>query len=193
MINQCCMKQWPNAHAVFMSYIILNCSPVILYIPNGIVAKRKSFKFVNYVAEKAEFLKEVEKEWKNDVDGCQMFKVVKKLRNLKQAMKRLNWQNGYLFEKRNRVDTICDENGRIFEGKEVPKQFVNHFLKFLGINMLVLDIEDMTNMFVKRNSNNDALFMIMKISDKEVKETLFDINNNKAMEAPVEPLLKPKP
>ncbi|GKD74742.1 RNA-directed DNA polymerase, eukaryota, reverse transcriptase zinc-binding domain protein [Tanacetum coccineum] len=56
-------------------------------------------------------------------------------------------------QQRNRVDTICDENGRIFEGNDVPNPVF---------------------------SNDDAMFMIRDISDKEVKDALFYIGDNKA-------------
>nr|GEV71839.1 RNA-directed DNA polymerase, eukaryota, reverse transcriptase zinc-binding domain protein [Tanacetum cinerariifolium] len=69
-----------------------------LNIPKSMIARKKSFKFVNLVAEKEEFLEEVDKEWKHNVEDCQMFKVLKKMKDLKQAMKKLNWKNGNLFD-----------------------------------------------------------------------------------------------
>ncbi|GKD75465.1 RNA-directed DNA polymerase, eukaryota, reverse transcriptase zinc-binding domain protein, partial [Tanacetum coccineum] len=128
IINESFMKQWPNAHALFMPYIISDLSPVILYISNGIVAKRKLFKFVKYVVEKDDFLKEDEKEWKKDIDGCQMFKVVKKLRILKKAMKKINWKNGNSFEKpRNKevdmlkeyVDAVKEEEKLLYQKSKI--------------------------------------------------------------------------
>ncbi|GJT11650.1 RNA-directed DNA polymerase, eukaryota, reverse transcriptase zinc-binding domain protein [Tanacetum coccineum] len=46
-------------------------------------------------------------------------------------------------QQRNRVDAVCDENGKIFEGKEVDEQFVKHFQKFLGESK---DVEKISNM-----------------------------------------------
>ncbi|GJS68035.1 RNA-directed DNA polymerase, eukaryota, reverse transcriptase zinc-binding domain protein [Tanacetum coccineum] len=37
--------------------------------------------------------------WYTNIKGCNMFKVVKKMRNLKKALNDLNWKNGNLFEK----------------------------------------------------------------------------------------------
>nr|GEU35941.1 RNA-directed DNA polymerase, eukaryota, reverse transcriptase zinc-binding domain protein [Tanacetum cinerariifolium] len=43
------------------------------------------------------------------------------------------------------------------------------------------DIEDINNLCVKKVSSDDAMFMIREISDKEVKDALFDIGDNKAL------------
>nr|GEY60325.1 translocase of chloroplast 34, chloroplastic isoform X2 [Tanacetum cinerariifolium] len=70
----------------------------IVIIPNGLPRKKKSFRFVNYVADKSEFLDIVKKGWDMEIDGCNMFKVVKRMRYLKKALNDLNRKNGNLFD-----------------------------------------------------------------------------------------------
>lgn len=41
----------------------------------------------------------VQEGWKKEIDGCNMYKVVKKLKALKKPLNSLNWKNGNLFEK----------------------------------------------------------------------------------------------
>nr|GEZ33712.1 RNA-directed DNA polymerase, eukaryota, reverse transcriptase zinc-binding domain protein [Tanacetum cinerariifolium] len=71
-------------------------------------------------------------------------------------------------QQRNRIDAVCDENGNIFKGSEVAEQFVMHFQKFLG------DSKD-----VQKICSNEDANMIRKISDEEIKNAMFQIDNNK--------------
>ncbi|GJX59135.1 RNA-directed DNA polymerase, eukaryota, reverse transcriptase zinc-binding domain protein [Tanacetum coccineum] len=116
-----------------------------------------------------EFLPTVEKEWKKDVKGYAMYKVVKKLKTLKHPMKKLSWKNGDLTA---RVD-LCRENLRVWQKEMVQNphdssikmkeaewnlvadQFVQHFQKFLG-----------------PNENGTEL--------QTIKDAMFDIGENRA-------------
>ncbi|GJQ89910.1 RNA-directed DNA polymerase, eukaryota, reverse transcriptase zinc-binding domain protein [Tanacetum coccineum] len=71
----------------------------MVVIPGGLRKNKKSFRFANYIADKSEFLSIVEKDWKLNMEGFKMFKVVKAMKVLKKSMNRLNWKNGNLFEK----------------------------------------------------------------------------------------------
>nr|GEZ16884.1 RNA-directed DNA polymerase, eukaryota, reverse transcriptase zinc-binding domain protein [Tanacetum cinerariifolium] len=66
---------------------------------DGLSKKNKSFRCTNYVADKSEFLNIVKDVWKEDVRGCHMYKVVQKLKLLKNPLKIFNWKNKNLFEK----------------------------------------------------------------------------------------------
>nr|GEX91435.1 hypothetical protein [Tanacetum cinerariifolium] len=58
---------------------------------------------------------------------------------------------------RNRIDSIVDNNGAIIDGDQVPLAFIDHYTEFLGANSL-----------------------IREISDKEIKDTMFFMGDNKA-------------
>ncbi|GJX46348.1 RNA-directed DNA polymerase, eukaryota, reverse transcriptase zinc-binding domain protein [Tanacetum coccineum] len=62
------------AHGLFLPYVVSDHSPAILIVPKGLPKKKKSFR------------------------GCKMFKVVKKLKNLKKPLNELNWKNGNLYD-----------------------------------------------------------------------------------------------
>ncbi|GJV35562.1 RNA-directed DNA polymerase, eukaryota, reverse transcriptase zinc-binding domain protein [Tanacetum coccineum] len=87
MVNDGFMQQFEKADGVFLPYLISDHSPAIMTIPKGIIKKKKSFRFANYVIK--------------DLRGCQMYKVVQRLKILKKPLNQLNWQNGNLFEKAN--------------------------------------------------------------------------------------------
>nr|XP_043615711.1 uncharacterized protein LOC122587599 [Erigeron canadensis] len=79
---------------------------------------------------------------------------------------------------KNRVESICDEEGRRFEGQEVAEQFVKHFEQFLGRTDNVVPI--MEGIFDKVLKFEGALHMIRPVTDSELKDAMFSIGSNKA-------------
>ncbi|GJZ55587.1 RNA-directed DNA polymerase, eukaryota, reverse transcriptase zinc-binding domain protein [Tanacetum coccineum] len=83
-------------------------------------------------------------------------------------------------QQRIRVDAMCDENGKRFEGKDVAEQFVKHFHKFLGESKDVKKISNMKSLLQNKLTNEEASNMVREISDEEVKKAMFQIDDNKA-------------
>nr|GEX36878.1 RNA-directed DNA polymerase, eukaryota, reverse transcriptase zinc-binding domain protein [Tanacetum cinerariifolium] len=83
-------------------------------------------------------------------------------------------------QQRNRIDAVCDENGKRFEGSDVAEQFVMHFQKFLGESKEVKKINDIEILMQNKLSIEDAAFMIREVSDEEIKCAMFKIKDNKA-------------
>ncbi|GJR34281.1 RNA-directed DNA polymerase, eukaryota, reverse transcriptase zinc-binding domain protein [Tanacetum coccineum] len=73
-------------------------SSTVLTIPKSIPKKFKAFRFANYVVDKHEFKNIVKKGWEVEIEGCNMFRVVKKLKALKSPLNKLNWRKGNLFD-----------------------------------------------------------------------------------------------
>nr|GFD01638.1 RNA-directed DNA polymerase, eukaryota, reverse transcriptase zinc-binding domain protein [Tanacetum cinerariifolium] len=79
---------------------------------------------------------------------------------------------------RSRIETINDENSIRYDGDQVAMQFVKHFQNFLG---KVVAVEDYDLGRLKcKTVCDDAELMVMNVSDREIKEALFDICDNKA-------------
>nr|GEU32815.1 RNA-directed DNA polymerase, eukaryota, reverse transcriptase zinc-binding domain protein [Tanacetum cinerariifolium] len=72
MVNDEFLNKFINAIGVFLPYPVSDHNPAIMKIPKGIVKKRKSFRFANYVADKDDFLDLVKKGWVKNVRRCQM-------------------------------------------------------------------------------------------------------------------------
>ncbi|GJX73331.1 RNA-directed DNA polymerase, eukaryota [Tanacetum coccineum] len=81
-------------------------------------------------------------------------------------------------EHKYRVESICNEEGKRFEGDKVTDQFVKHFEEFLGKEVPVDPI--MNNIFRNTLSSEEAMLMERDVNDKEIKEALFDIDSDKA-------------
>ncbi|GKC16575.1 RNA-directed DNA polymerase, eukaryota, reverse transcriptase zinc-binding domain protein [Tanacetum coccineum] len=63
---------------------------------------------------------------------------------------------------------------------EVVEQFIKHFQTFLGGNGEDPIIEDAENLFTIKLSENEASAMTRDVTDLEIKEAIFDIDNDKA-------------
>ncbi|GKD76234.1 hypothetical protein Tco_1334516 [Tanacetum coccineum] len=193
---------------MFLPFLISDHSPSDIIIPKGLQRKKKSFRFVNYVADKTEFLDVVKKRWEVDIKGCNMFKVVKKMRYLKRDLNDHNWKNGNLFDivvvlkqqlkdvqnelkllhhtakikwlkegdknsaffysilrsrkNKNRVESICGEDGERFERSKVADQFVNHFQNFLRKANPVKPLSDLGDTTIKKLYKEVADSMIIE-------------------------------
>nr|GEU79955.1 hypothetical protein [Tanacetum cinerariifolium] len=254
MTNDSFVQLFQEANGVFLPYLVSDHNPAIMSIPRGCTKKKKSFRFANYVADKEEFLRLVKEEWKHEVRGCQMYKVVQRLKMLKKPLNNLNWHNGNLFERasklkgklkeaqsnvdadpfditkrqiamnlvnectkvaedelkllhqkakvqwlkegdknsayfqnilkarknKSRIVSICCEDGSRVEGEFVSAQFVKHFQNFLGTTYFVSPLSSMGDIVKLNLPEEEALDMIRDVSDKEIKEALFDIDSSKA-------------
>ncbi|GKD82445.1 RNA-directed DNA polymerase, eukaryota, reverse transcriptase zinc-binding domain protein, partial [Tanacetum coccineum] len=98
-----------RAYVVFLPYGISDHSPAILTCPQTLKAKKKSFRFENYVADKVEFQGVVNDKWNIEVEGFAMFKLVKRLKAMKPIMNNLNWKNWNLFDKVKKLKSSLDE------------------------------------------------------------------------------------
>ena len=63
-------------------------------MPDMIVKKRRSFRFMNFLAEKKEFYLTVKENWNEPVNGYAMFVLAKRLKNMKKHIRDLNRKNG---------------------------------------------------------------------------------------------------
>nr|GEU47494.1 hypothetical protein [Tanacetum cinerariifolium] len=99
MGNEEFINKFPNAHAIFLPYLIFDHSPNVIVLPNTLQIKKRSFKVHNSVADKAEFNPTILKHWNKEFEGCFMFKLVKKLKSRKRDLKQLTWKDGNIFDK----------------------------------------------------------------------------------------------
>ncbi|GKA39074.1 RNA-directed DNA polymerase, eukaryota, reverse transcriptase zinc-binding domain protein [Tanacetum coccineum] len=245
------IEKYENASARFHPFLLSDQ----MNIPNSLEKKHKSFRFSNYIADKKEFLDVVNKEWKCDSDGYKMYKLVKKMKNMKRPLNKIAWKDGNLFKKvktleenlkkaqiaveadsnnkyvkekmskilydyniaiideekllsqkakvkwlsegdRNtkyfhnvikgkrhssKIVGICDDQGNWFQGDNVAEQFLKNFEKFLDHNGDTEQIENAKELFSNKISKNDSEFMVRNITNAEIKEAIFGIEDEKAL------------
>ncbi|GJU94227.1 RNA-directed DNA polymerase, eukaryota, reverse transcriptase zinc-binding domain protein [Tanacetum coccineum] len=99
MINDGFLDLFQDAFGMFLPFVIYDHSPAVITIPKGLKNRKRSFRFVNYISNKREFVDCVSKAWESKVIGCHMYKVVQKLKRLKKPLNILNWKNGNLSDK----------------------------------------------------------------------------------------------
>ena len=61
----------------------------------------------------------------------------------------------------------------------IAKEFVNHFQNFPGKEQPVDDLDSVGDIFTKKLPNEEAMKMIREVTDLEIKEAMFDIDDNR--------------
>ncbi|XP_021970148.1 uncharacterized protein LOC110865195 [Helianthus annuus] len=104
------VDSFPNSVAFFHPYRLSDHCPCLLKIPKPGKSKHRPFKFANFLVYKPGFLKTVKKAWDTNIEGVLQFRVVKKLRLLKNPLRALLFQQGNLHKKvevlRSKLDAI---------------------------------------------------------------------------------------
>ncbi|GJW00158.1 RNA-directed DNA polymerase, eukaryota, reverse transcriptase zinc-binding domain protein [Tanacetum coccineum] len=172
MRNEAFVGEYPLAHAIFLPYLFSDHCPMILVMLNTIQERKRSFRFSNFVSGKDEFLEIVRENWNTTHNGCQMFKVTRKLKALKKPLKILAWKDGDLFENvkilreklkdiQKRIDT--EPHNKVLREEE------SSIIRDYGEAMK----EEEKLLFQKAKIKWD-------ISNSEIKKVMFMIDDNKA-------------
>ncbi|GJY49503.1 RNA-directed DNA polymerase, eukaryota, reverse transcriptase zinc-binding domain protein, partial [Tanacetum coccineum] len=144
-----------------------------------------------------------------DVEGYAMFKLAKKLKSLKPAMNKLNCKNGNLFENVKKLKKDLDEVQTRIDVDPTNSQLREQGVGLFKEYTLALKDEEklllqkskvewlkegdgnsayshkvlragLTDAELSKIDNQEACRMINEVSNKEIKEALFDIDDNKA-------------
>ncbi|GJW48256.1 RNA-directed DNA polymerase, eukaryota, reverse transcriptase zinc-binding domain protein [Tanacetum coccineum] len=176
---------------MFLPFVIYDHSPAVITIPEGLKNRKRSFRFVNYISDKREFVDCVNKAWESKINGCHMYKVVQKLKRLKNPLNILNWKNGNLSDKvtilkKNLINAQAEMEKDPFNNELKDKaakllnEYMEHFKKFLGSKHDVQPLDSVDVSIDKILSEKKAEDMICLVTDEEIKEVVFDIDSNKA-------------
>ncbi|GJZ55471.1 RNA-directed DNA polymerase, eukaryota, reverse transcriptase zinc-binding domain protein [Tanacetum coccineum] len=82
---------------------------------------------------------------------------------------------------KSRIESICCEDGKRVEGSLVNDQFVQNFQTFRGSSFHVSPLSSLGDIALLKLTETEATDMIKDVSDKEIKEALFDINSSKVV------------
>ncbi|GJZ74268.1 RNA-directed DNA polymerase, eukaryota, reverse transcriptase zinc-binding domain protein [Tanacetum coccineum] len=199
MMNEEFLNKFADAHGIFLPYLISDHSPSMLTIPNAGNNKKRSFRFANYIADKNDFLETIKGVWDKDIKCCQMYKVVKKLKQLKRPLNRLNWRNGNIIakaemlkEKLKNAQSILDGDPYNMEKRMEAINMLNEYTSAAedelesikeGFNIFVVKMGagmKVEKLLLNLLSEEDAAEMVREVNNKEIKEAVFDIDSNKA-------------
>nr|GEV29057.1 ribonuclease H-like domain-containing protein [Tanacetum cinerariifolium] len=201
MISEAFMDKFHVSHGMFLPYMISDHSLALLRLPNGMTKRRKAFRFSNFITDKKEFLPNVKKAWKVEIEGHMMYKVVKKMKLMKPLLNN-RWKNGNIFESVTKLrdclkevqaevdmhphnDEIKAKSCKILSEyydamKDEIEQFAKHFQEFLRKKDVVTDLPTEGIVFPNKLNIEEADRMCRGVSEVEVKNAMFDIEDSKA-------------
>ncbi|GKB66961.1 hypothetical protein Tco_0928373 [Tanacetum coccineum] len=219
-----------GAHAIFKPYRTSDHAPAVLVIPTTAKCPPKPFKFANIITHHRRFKEVVSEGWSIDILGFWMFRLVKKLKQLKKPLRKLLYDYGNIHDNVIRLRTELDRvqtdldldpfNNELREEEVAYVQAYNQaillqerflkqkakvqwlkegdsnsafFHKMVKGRMsrsridVVTDAAEGTtsclnasNLFDQVLSSDMAEEMIQDVIDKEIKEALFSIGNDKS-------------
>nr|GEX53046.1 hypothetical protein [Tanacetum cinerariifolium] len=161
------------------------CNKVEGFAMFGLVSKLKLLKdYKTALKDEESFLRQKYKvEWLNVGDRNSKY-----FHNVVKEPLGIFFLNGKLLKEVNatvislvpKVAYVEDIEGNPFHGNSVGDQFVRHFKSVLGKCSKVSPIKDPSGLFLKKLSGPDALYMVRRVTDEEIKTVLFYIEGNKA-------------
>nr|GFC01611.1 hypothetical protein [Tanacetum cinerariifolium] len=80
---------------------------------------------------------------------------------------------------RTRIKMVYDDQGNVVYGDSITNMFVSYFESFLGTRDNVYPVEDARSLFLKKLDMDKAIDLIRPVTDNEVKDALFSIDDNK--------------
>ncbi|GJY95063.1 RNA-directed DNA polymerase, eukaryota, reverse transcriptase zinc-binding domain protein [Tanacetum coccineum] len=107
------------------------------------------------------------------IKGCNMYKVVQKLKTLKKPLRNLNWKNGNVFEKMQNLKQSLYDIQRQLDGDSFNKD-----LKECSIHIELENTKAELNPFVRKMVVD--LKVRRMVTNEEIKAALFDIDSSKA-------------
>ncbi|GJV40134.1 RNA-directed DNA polymerase, eukaryota, reverse transcriptase zinc-binding domain protein [Tanacetum coccineum] len=191
-----------TSYAKFLPYATSDHSPAILVIPEVVVRRCRSFRFMNFLTDKKGFLDAIKDNWNILIKGYAMYVLVKRLKHLKNHIRSLNKENGNVFDKAKvlkdeftRVQECLDKDHLNASLREEEMVYVVAYKKAAldeekvlkqkkRIGLLkeeIYPIEDPDCLFIRKLDNEVSVEMIKPVSDDEIKFALFDIDEDKAL------------
>ncbi|GJU73070.1 hypothetical protein Tco_1264475 [Tanacetum coccineum] len=116
--------------------------PAFLILPHAMIKKKKSFKFVNFVADKKTKLKAAQLDVSQLPYDSEKKKIAARAAIFDECNEAVDDEEKMLFQK--------DKIEWLNEGSNIAEEFVNHFDKFLGQSSPVAQLDTLGNIFTVR-------------------------------------------
>ncbi|GJZ06098.1 RNA-directed DNA polymerase, eukaryota, reverse transcriptase zinc-binding domain protein [Tanacetum coccineum] len=144
-----------------------------------------------------DFLTIMEKGWNIDVEGCTMYSLVKKMKALKGPLSKLSWKNGNLVENIKKIQSDLKDIQTAIDADPFNKSLrdrecvlLKNYLDVVSDeekllyqkspNPMVVLKSNGEMLFIKKLPDDESNFMIREVNDREIKDAMFSIGDNKA-------------
>ncbi|XP_048493649.1 uncharacterized protein LOC125494123 [Beta vulgaris subsp. vulgaris] len=88
--NVMCNEEFQNSEAHFLPEGIFDHSPILIKAYNQMESGKRPFKYFHMWSTAEDFAMRVRKTWSTQITGCAMYRVVKKMKLVKESLKELN-------------------------------------------------------------------------------------------------------
>jgi len=88
--NHCFLSTWPTAHSIFLPRDYSDHSSMILEFSTPEPRPPYPFKFLNFWADRSEFMDLVRNAWQTQITGNPMYRLTSKLRIVKHSLKSMH-------------------------------------------------------------------------------------------------------
>ncbi|XP_019236521.1 PREDICTED: uncharacterized protein LOC109216785 [Nicotiana attenuata] len=192
-INEQWFDTMPECNARFLTEGISDHYPSKVTFTEERQRSRTSFQFCNVWTQHPQFMRIVKEGWNYNVERCKMFAVLKRLKMLKRGLKTLNTQAFHnivteVNEYRNTLKHIQIQLQRCPTNMEYQQAEVSAYQKFRQSTYLA-EVEEETERVrafnsIIRNGNRLSEAQQQEIMqpflEREVKQAMFQIDNNKS-------------
>ncbi|GJU52788.1 uncharacterized protein Tco_1226502 [Tanacetum coccineum] len=142
MANLGFASEFPGSYAVFQPYRISDHAPAVLRIRKISSDKPKPFKFFYFLSYKPEFLQVVTNQWGINVNGHNMFRLVKRLRGMKKPLRKLLHAQSNIHERVKRLRYELDEVQKVLDKNPASSSLRDEEAVYLdAFNQATLDEE----------------------------------------------------
>ncbi|GJT08973.1 hypothetical protein Tco_0843435 [Tanacetum coccineum] len=160
-------------------YRISDHAPAVLLIPTAVKVKSRPFKFTNILVHHNRFKEVVLDGWNMSVSAFRMYKIVQKLNNLHdeeaayvQAFNEVSLMEECFLRQKAKVDWLRDGDANSSYFHKSVKSWVTRSRTVTPLNV--------SNLFQKCLNEMDVVEMICSVSDKEIKDAVFLMENDKS-------------
>ncbi|XP_048503083.1 uncharacterized protein LOC125498834 [Beta vulgaris subsp. vulgaris] len=179
------MEEFQNSEAHFLPEGIFDHSPMLIKVYNQIGCGKKPFKYFHMWSTADDFGMRVSEAWSTQITGCAMYRVVKKMKLVKDSLKQLN-RDGKLAERHQsflkqkaRLDWMRggDENTR----EQVNDAFQQYYIKLLGTERTSrVRIQEAVIQGGPVVTEEQGRALMRRVSPEEIKDALFSIPGDKS-------------
>ncbi|XP_019266923.1 PREDICTED: uncharacterized protein LOC109244316 [Nicotiana attenuata] len=191
-INTAWLNLIPTYRATYLEEGISDHCPMKLSMGDSSRRTKDTFKFCNVWASHPNFIDIVKGVWMNEIDGCRMFQVVRKLKMLKNELKRLKKRHFSNLIEEADADRLALVTAQAELHKnpldaglqiEEKQRYFFSVIKYRRMQEAIIQLKDKNGVNQTEQEDIAEIFQLQLLrpyTGEEVKKAIFSINDTKS-------------